>query len=327
MQSTLVDNLCGPLESYLKQAGIYYRVFARRKSDGSIQKKLNQKRAEYLEKDKKMQDFVGIRIVFYFQDDVEIFHNKLKTMYGYDPANESNTNAELEAITALRTQIEQHAEFKPLVSMFPLHDKVFMPQRLNIVMRIPAHLDNLMRAELPVTLSNDDAALIDSTYEVQLRTVLSEGWHEVEHDLRYKTRNEAWWENCKEESRQLNGIYATLESSESALSKLISGIAYKNYKSNEWDAMIRNHFRLRFNEYVLPQGYIDFLNGHVDVARKCFRLDRSELIQWLWEITTPVPLSTEMALCIINRKKLHVQAINDLERESIKMILDRDFRV
>lgn len=325
MQSTLVDNLCGPLESYLNKAGIYYRIFARRKSFGSIKKKLDQKRAEYQEKGKKMQDFVGIRIVFYFQDDVEIFHNKLKTMYGYDPANESNTNAELEEITALRHQIEQHDEFKPLVSMFPLHDKVFMPQRLNIVMRIPPHLENLMTSELPVELSEQDAALIDRTYEVQLRTVLSEGWHEVEHDLRYKTRKEAWWDNCKEESRQLNGIYATLESSESALSKLIAGIAYKNYKSQEWDAMIRNHFRLRFNESVLSQDYIDILCNHIDVARHCFRLERSDLINWIWEITTPIPLSTEIVLCILNRKALHNQDIKDLEKEITKMILDRDF--
>ena len=324
MQSTLVDNLCGPLESYLNKAGIYYRIFARRKSFGSIKKKLDQKRSEYQEKGKKMQDFVGIRIVFYFQDDVEIFHNKLKTMFGYDPANESNTNAELEEINALRQQIEQHEEFKPLASMFPLHDKVFMPQRLNIVMRIPSQLENLMMSEIPAELSDEDAALIDRTYEVQLRTVLSEGWHEVEHDLRYKTRNEAWWNNCKDESRQLNGIYASLESSESALSKLIAGIAYKNYKSQEWDAMIRNHFRLRFNESALPQTFIELLSNQVEAARHCFRLERAELINWLWEITTPIPLSTEIVLCILNRKALHIQEINDLEKETIKMILDRE---
>ena len=324
MQSILLDNLCEPLESYLNKAGIYYRIFARRKTFGSIMKKLDQKRAEYQEKGKKMQDFVGIRIVFYFQDDVEVFHNKLKTMYGYDTVNESNTNAELEEITALCHQIEQYEELKPLVSMFPLHDKLFMPQRLNIVMRIPPNLENLIESEMPVELSNEDIALIDNTYEVQLRTVLSEGWHEVEHDIRYKTREETWWEKCKEESRQLNGIYATLESSESALAKLIEGIAYKNYKSKEWDAMIRNHFRLRFNESTLPQEYVGLLNTNLNVARKCFRLERADLINWLWELTTPIPLSTEMVLCILNRKALHVPEIQDLEKETTKIIFDRE---
>ncbi len=203
MQSNLVDNLCEPLERYLRQAGMYYRIFARQKSPGSIEKKLSQKRIDYLEKGKKMQDFVGIRVVFYFQDDVEIFHEKLKTMDGYDPNNESNSNTELDGITALRGHIEKYEELKQLSSMFPLHDKVFMPQRLNVVMQMPSNVGGLMEAELPIDMKEEDKLLIDQTYEVQLRTVLSEGWHEVEHDLRYKTRNESWWEDCREESRQL----------------------------------------------------------------------------------------------------------------------------
>ncbi|MBK7959276.1 MAG: hypothetical protein IPK03_14995 [Bacteroidetes bacterium] len=32
-------------------------------------------------------------------------------------------------------------------------------------------------------------SLVDSTFEVQLRTILSEGWHEIDHDLRYKSIN------------------------------------------------------------------------------------------------------------------------------------------
>lgn len=259
MQSNLVDNLCEPLERYLKQAGIYYRIFARQKSTGSIEKKISQKREVYLEKGKKLQDFVGIRVVFYFQDDVEIFHDKLRSMDGYDPSNESNSITELDSITALRDQIEKYEELKPLSSMFPLHDKVFMPQRLNVVMRMPPNVCCYLDEELPSNLVEEDKQLIDHTYEVQLRTVLSEGWHEVEHDLRYKTRFESWWDDCREESRQLNGIYATLEASECALLNLIEGLAYKNYKSREWDAMIRNHFRLRFNENKLSKIFVDSL--------------------------------------------------------------------
>ena len=260
MQSNLVDNLCEPIERYLRQAGIYYRIFARQKTIGSIRKKLAEKREEYMSQGKKMQDFVGIRIIFYFQDDVNIFHSKLKEVEGYDPTNESNTNTDIEKITALRGQIEQYDDLKPLSMMFPLHDKVFMPQRLNVVMQMPRNVERYMESELPVELEEGDVNLIDKTYEVQLRTVLSEGWHEVEHDLRYKSRKENWWKSCRDESRQLNGIYATLESSESALLQLIEGLAYKNYKSGEWDAMVRNHFRLRFNESKLNQGFVDILN-------------------------------------------------------------------
>lgn len=325
MQSNLVDNLCEPLERYLKQAGIYYRIFARQKAPGSIKKKLEIKREEYLSKGKMMQDFVGIRIVFYFQDDVEIFHNKLKTLDGYDPLNESNTNAELDEISSLREQIDSQPELKPLSAMFPLHDKVFMPQRLNIVMRMADSISHLMDAELPVDLPEKDARLIDKTYEIQLRTVLSEAWHEVEHDLRYKTFKESWWDDCRDESRQLNGIYATLEASESALSKLIDGLAYKNYKHGDWDAMIRNHFCLRFNEVKLGQCFVDVLSSNQDLAKKLFKTDRSDLIGWLWEISTPFQLSTDMALCIANRKVLHSPEIREMEPSPIRIILDREF--
>lgn len=38
-------------------------------------------------------------------------------------------------------------------------------------------------------------------------------------------------------------------------------------------------------------------------------------------------LSVEVVLFIINRNALHLPVINNLERESIKMILNRDFGV
>lgn len=70
-----------------------------------------------------------------------------------------------------------------------LTDKVFMPTRLNLIFR----MDDFCSRELVNVLKDIDgidSSLIDCTYEIQLRTVLSEGWHEVEHDLRYKCRTE-----------------------------------------------------------------------------------------------------------------------------------------
>ncbi len=72
--------------------------------------------------------------------------------------------------------------------------------------------------ELPLELLNGErnfpgaSHLIDSTFELQIRSILSEGWHEVEHDLRYKAKQD--WIGNDVESRKLNGIYATLETSE-----------------------------------------------------------------------------------------------------------------
>lgn len=92
-------------------------------------------------------------------------------------------------------------------------------------MRVPNNLQQDMKAAIKETGYED---LIDNTYEVQIRTILSEGWHEVEHDLRYKCKEE--WNEFKEESRLLNGIYATLESSEWSMLTLFDRLSYSQYK-------------------------------------------------------------------------------------------------
>ena len=51
---------------------------------------------------------------------------------------------------------------------------------------------------------------IDATFEVQLRTISFEGWHEIEHDMRYKSPygDDFWREDL---SRTLNSVLANLE--------------------------------------------------------------------------------------------------------------------
>ena len=51
-----------------------------------------------------------------------------------------------------------------------------MPERLNLVMRMTPYEQDLFNTA--VQEYGDQAELIDATYEIQLRTVLSEGWHE-----------------------------------------------------------------------------------------------------------------------------------------------------
>jgi len=324
MGNSLIDNLLYPLEKDLIKAGIYYRVFARQKTPASIKKKLDAKSKDYKQNHKKMQDFVGIRIVFYFQEDVNLFHQKLKQNVGYDKINESNTNEELEVLSSLYHKIAKvHDELKPFKSMFPLPDKVFMPQRLNLVMHVPSQLHEQFCNEIPLDLPEGYADLIDFTYEIQLRTVLSEGWHEVEHDLRYKTQNESWWADCKKESRQLNGIYASLEASESALSNMISEIAYKNYQHNAWDALIRNHFKLRFTEIKLSHDATLYLDKNPRIGKEILHIDRNELIHWLWEFPMNFSLSTNFVFFLINRKKINDENLMNIEPTPIKMMFDK----
>jgi len=216
----------------LDRAGIYYRVFTRSKSLDSIKKKLEKKADQYSREGKKLQDIIGIRLVFYFLEDVEIVASHLR--------EKSIRDSESNSIHDLR---EHEVD-----GIGGLADKIFMPSRLNLVFRMDDHTTNELMCILKSCEDFIDRELVDNTYEVQLRTVLSEGWHEVEHDLRYKCKDEDWWSYCDQESRMLNGIYASLETSERTLGQLFAEISYKNYKQKDWEAMIRNHLRIKIQK-------------------------------------------------------------------------------
>lgn len=233
---TIRTNIENRIIPILDKAGMYYRIFSRVKSTSSINRKLSKKAIEYREKGKKMQDIIGIRIIFYFQEDVNIFYEKLKCMEGYDKNNESNSLEELKELSDIIEGLDgKDSNQGMLKKLLPFHDKIFMPERLNIVMNMNEQEKNAFQLLLPTL--GDYVDLIDSTYEIQLRTVLSEGWHEIEHDLRYKTKDETWWNFCTEESRMLNGIYAALETNERALSQMIEELTYKNYKNHSWEGV------------------------------------------------------------------------------------------
>ena len=97
-----------------------------------------------------MQDLLALRITLYFTDDVELVYDYLKNQPNF--VSESVDTAEV--------------------------DK-FCPKRLNLVMRVPETL----KSDIRVAINNTEFPdLIDDTYEIQIRTILSEGWLEFEHD-------------------------------------------------------------------------------------------------------------------------------------------------
>lgn len=319
----VVNSIVNRLSDYLDRSGMYYRIFFRAKSIPSLQRKIKRNPQKYTADGKKIQDLIGIRVVFYFQEDVSIFHDKLKQMDGYDPNNESNSSKDLEKLTEwIDAWGDDRKEDKQrLEKIMPFNETVFMPERLNIVMQLDEEEKELVNQELGI-IEGIDSSVIDDTYEVQLRTVLSEGWHEVEHDLRYKMKGEPWWSYCKDESRMLNGIYASLETSERALSQMIDGVAYKNYKNKDWDAMLRFHFRRRISENKLSEELCNVLNADDRIAKQILQVSRHDLTQWLWLINKPFTLTTTLVLHIINRKLLHNIQITELETNPIKLILD-----
>lgn len=321
INSIIASNIEARISAILDKTGMYYRIFSRQKSEDSIIKKLKSKENEYSENGKKMQDFVGIRIVFYFKDDIETFLNILRSWNSYDKANESNSNLEL---SNLENDIK-NSGLQKLQNLIPLTDKVFMPERLNVVMKMDAYETDLF-LDLMSAQTNYNSKLIDNTYEIQLRTVLSEGWHEVEHDLRYKTRGESWWNECQEESRLLNGIYAALISNESQLASIVDDIAYKAYHNKEWDTMIRFHFRRRTKEQKLSVEISTYLDSHGEiVAKQIHKFDRKSLVEILNRISIKIDITTDLITFIVNRAVIKDKTLLEMEPASISTVLNKAF--
>ncbi len=306
----VITSIENELKRVLDNAGIYYRIFARQKSNESIEKKLASKKEKYVSEGKKMQDIIGIRIVFYFMEDVKIISDYLHSEDNYVDDSDSQNDI-------------KNAEGQ-ISSIHNLSDKLFMPTRLNIVMRMnEKDTESLYRELANSDEERYDTSLIDNTYEIQLRTVLSEGWHEVEHDLRYKTQNEDWWTYCDEESRMLNGIYATLETSERAMDYIFSSIAYKNYKKSEWNAMLKNHLRIHFQKSELSQQILDILNEDKTLCKSIFRANRRDIIDKLLSCGR-YPLLMDNLVFLINRFiDSPSSKIINLEPNIIKTELDK----
>ena len=138
--NSLGKDLGKRIQDKLERSGIYFHIFARVKEAGSIWHKLEWKKEEYLQKNKKMQDIVGIRIVLYYMDDIAICKEMLKNTYSI-------------------IEKDSH-EDKPKVNEFN-------PLRMNYVCRIPEEFIE----RFPTKLWEDYR--IDKTFEVQIRTTLS----------------------------------------------------------------------------------------------------------------------------------------------------------
>lgn len=263
---SILKDIESQLETNLIKSGLMFHIFSRVKSIDSIEKKMAKKADLYRQNGKKMQDFLALRITLYFNDDVEIVHQYFKNQSNY--VDESVDAAEVDR---------------------------FHPKRLNIILRIPDNRKEDMKVALAQTSYKD---LIDDTYEVQIRTILSEGWHEVEHDLRYKCQEE--WIDYDEESRLLNGIYATLESAEWSMSALFDRLSYSYYKNGNWNSMMRNKMRLRFRDKSFSEDLIKFLNTNKEIAKSIFRANRDKVMMQMLEKGFSFPLTYDTIAHVIN---------------------------
>ena len=286
----ILDGIAQRLESLLAKqlnnCGLMFRLFSRVKTTSSLAHKMRIKGEKYRSGKSLIQDMIGLRIVAYFQDDVEA----LATYFSYGEAVGS--------------------------SIDELDSSTFCPQRLNLTCPIPEALVSDFRQALPA----EYAPYIDNTYEIQIRTVFSEGWHEVEHDLRYKCK--ADWEQCEPYSRVLNGLIATLETAEWNMKMLFDQMAHTNMQTKNYRAMLRNKMHLRLQGEDFSEEVSDFLRQHPEVAEQVLKADRLVILLALLNHTKSIPLTYDMLLFLINRIEQISEELQALEPQETQSLLD-----
>lgn len=271
------------IRKILDKAGIYYRVFARTKSVNSTINKMKKKKYDAT---KKMQDVLGVRVVLYFKDDIDICVKMLK--------------AELVLIDeSIDDEIEDR----------------FSPTRLNLVFKMPEQIIQLFNKsiwELP----------IDQAFEIQVRTIFSEGWHEVEHDLRYK--NKVDWENVPKLSRSLNGIFATLDTCDWAILHVFDELAYVKYKNDEWECMLRNHWRIHMIDDTLSDEIWNIFNRDKNIAKAFYRVPREKVISCISNInTSKIPKKMTNIVYLVNLEFVKNDEIRRLTPSTIIDIVEQ----
>lgn len=286
MQSSLEKTaslITSEISETLSKCGLMFRIFSRVKSESSIRHKLEVK---YASRKTKIQDMIGIRIVVYFQDDVDV----LALYY-------SVGDVVKKAIDEFDTS-------------------TFRPQRLNITSRIPSELTEEFYASLPEQFRD----CVEPTYEIQIRTVFSEGWHEVEHDLRYKCKED--WEGCEPYSRALNGVIATLETAEWNMKSLFADMARHNFRHSNYTAMLRNKFHLKFRSESLSETLDSYLNAHRKLAEDILNADRLIVVYTLLTHKGEFVLTYDNLLFLINRIEMMDVDLIAMEPEGTKLMLN-----
>ena len=270
------------LTEQLNCSGIMYRLFSRVKSPFSIENKMKHKGELYHSGKAKIADIIGLRIVVYFTDDVE----------------------------ALALLLNNNCVVKRSVD--EPDSCTFRPQRLNLTSRIPDEYIADFRTQLPA----EYAQFINETYEIQIRTIFSEGWHEVEHDFRYKCKED--WIYYEPYSRTLNGVIATLETAEWSMQSLFQEMSRENFRHQNFTAMLRNKMRIRLKGKGLSPNLEEYLKSHQAIAEAVMNVDRVIFMLVLLKHKKHVELTYDNVLFLMNRIEIMDAELMALEDEVTK---------
>lgn len=276
----ILTSISQNIEQRFDKIGLLYRLFGRVKSDASLEFKIKSNPEKYskLAGRKKIQDVIGLRITLYFTDDLEIAISILKKLFEWD---EGASNID------------------------DFSHNTFDATRCNLIFKLPQ--------ELCTDVYLDAEGYCDNTFEVQIRTVFSEGWHEVEHDLRYK--HKADWDTYNDASRALNGFLASLETVDWGILQLLEDLTYKHYKAKNWEAMLRNKLRIRISNPNIPLNapVLSLFNDEKnDLGKRFYRLNRQKIINQIYENNFNLPLNLNNLVYIINELVIKNEDLSNL---------------
>lgn len=277
------DDLLSIIEEKLKRAGFYYRIAYRVKAVDSMVNKLifkDYRRPGTENEDKKMQDLVGIRIILYFVDDVDICRKLLDTLFISPGMWETTENNEYE----------------------------FKAMKVNGIFKLPAYLSK--------TIVNPYLSdYVDDTFEVQVRTNSFEGWHEIEHDMRYK--GSAFGIGNEALARKMNSILATFELCDDSIAGLLEDLGHQHYKDKKWNDMLRCHYRLKFENEPLHPYIEELFDSDTELAKIFYKAPRQGAIEQLWLDTSEngIELTLNNIVKIVNQIGPDDERLNEAFRK------------
>jgi ppGpp synthetase/RelA/SpoT-type nucleotidyltranferase len=275
--------------SKLAKAGIYHRSVSRVKSEVSLAGKLATGKYQNGENSKKVQDIIGVRINLFFFEDINICEDIINETYKVD--NWSKTKRQ-----------ENH----------------FEAQKRNCVCKLPSKYVKKLSPDLW-----DNA--VDQTFEVQLRTLLFEGWHEIEHDMRYKNKYGKAEKNAlsglvqvsdgKNEkridaeelklSRVMNSVIANLELCDWSLVEIYDRLAEVQVKHKDWERAFQSRYRLNMAEGKLSPAIRSYFDENPDIARSFYEIDKKQLVDAMLEIKGNPQLTLNRLVYHINKSFIH----------------------
>lgn len=284
----VADALRKEIDGELTTLGLLCRVFGRAKTRQSLTRKLDSSPGKYANGGRLIQDVVGIRVVLYFPEDIHIVEELLRAKYECD-----DNSCTIDRPIATEFSVTRH----------------------NLIFKLPAEFDRDVR--------DTGGFPIDKTFEVQVRTILSEGWHEVEHDLRYKRL--AHWSGHDDLSRGLNGVVATLETAEWSMRKIFDDLAARHFASRQWAAMLHTQLRMRVSS-DLSKPIEELLDSDDRLAKDLYRVNRMSIFRSLSQLAPRIPLSIDNVVHLWNFTTLSNPRLSELRPQILSDVFSTSLR-